>query len=75
MCRIRINITREEYQKLLSYSPEERIIGVGNDLYKVTVLTEKFLKAIPYEQFNVIGRFREERDSQFRDNTEWLNNK
>lgn len=75
MRRIHINITREEYQKLLSYPPSERIIGVGDNLYKVTLLTEKFLKAIPYEQFNVIGKFREERDSQFHNSTEWLNNK
>lgn len=75
MHRIRINITRKEYQKLLSCSPEERIIGVGDDLYKVTLLTEKYLKAVPYEQYNVIGKFREERNQQFHDNMEHLNNK
>jgi len=75
MRRIHINITREEYQTLLSYSPKERIIGVGDDLYKVTILTEKFLKAIPYEQYNVIGKFREEKDSQFKENVEYLNSK
>jgi hypothetical protein len=75
MCRIIINITREEYQKLLSYPPEKRIIGVGDNIYKVTILTEKFLKAVPYEQYNIIGRFREERDQQFHNNVEYSNNK
>lgn len=75
MHRIRINITREEYQKLFSCSPEKRIIGVGDNLYKVILLTEKFLKAIPYKQFNIIGKFREERDFQFKESIEYINSK
>ena len=70
MKRIKIYITREEYQTLLSCSPDKRIIQVGNDWYQVTELTPKILKAVPYLPINIIGKFREERDQQYRDTQE-----
>ena len=73
--KIRINISKEEYQKLLYYPPEKRIIQVGEDWYMVTELSEEMLKAVPYRPINIIGQFREERDPYFAGTQEYLTDK
>ena len=73
--KIRIYITKEEYQTLLSYPADKRIIQVGEEWYQVTELSPKMLKAIPYLPINIIGQFREERDSYFAATQEYLQDK
>ena len=53
--KIRIYINREEYQTLLSYPCDKRIIQVGEDWYQVTELYPNMLKAVPYMPINIIG--------------------
>ena len=68
-------MSKEEYDLLASYPPKERIIQVGDKDYIVTHLERKYLKAVPYYHINIIGKFREERDNQFKENLEYSNSK